>query len=270
VKGNLSDVKEEVESGKNQTEVQNSQVPEGGQLSLGLENMDANGKKIDPNAAFDVPDKDKKWQGWSPWFDPGFDKGWGDKGFLVTHKDAGNGRQVHQIWGINKSPKYNDQNQKKVSFGAKTRKQDFDSDKQEVGPSGWGYFAQAEFYYDCDDKWSGGDCNEDDNASFGVRWRARLRRIQAFSLASVIQKFAFTAFAEKINDAVRGVIDGVIGKYVPGGNIFRQTGLGVAVIDAAAGMVNTEIVDPLLEILQGQLDKLSSWIDPTGIDGAYH
>jgi hypothetical protein len=52
--------------------------------------------------------------------------------------------------------------------------------------------------------------------------------------------------------------------------MLARTGIGQAVIDTAAGMVNDNVVEPLLELLQGQLDRLSSAISPTTIEGAYH
>jgi hypothetical protein len=267
----LRDVRDEIGSGTNQTGVRNSQVPPGGQLELPGTGGDPNAAaQIDTEAPFDNPTQGASWQGWSPWFDPGFDKGWGDKGYLVPHRSAGNGRQPHQVWAINKNPRYNDDNQKKVSFGAHTRDRAFDSETQWQQPPGWGYFAQAEFYYDCEDKWSEPDCNKDDNAAFGIRWRARLRRVQMVSLASILQQFLFNSFASRITEAVQGVVSGAIGQFVPGGDMFRQTGMGMNVIDGMAGMINSAVVDPLLGLLQGQLDRLSEFLSPTTIGGAYH
>jgi hypothetical protein len=273
-RGRLRNVRNEIESGTNQTRARNRQREQGQgdpQLelpgTLGNPNQASN---IDPEAPFENPTEGASWQGWSPWFDPGFDKGWGDKGYLVPHKSAGNGRQPHQIWAINKNPRYNDDNQQKVSFGAKTKDRNFDSSEQWQQPPGWGYFAQAEFYYDCKDKWDDEDCDKDDNAAFGVRWRARLRRVQMFSLASVIQQIAFNKLSAKLSDALRGVIDGAIGKYIPGGDMFRQSGLGQTSIDALSGFVGSQVIDPLLGKVNDQLDKLSEFLSPTGISGAYH
>lgn len=40
------------------------------------------------------------------------------------------------------------------------------------------YFAQSEFYYDCEKKWDDESCNgEETEATFGMRWRARLRPV---------------------------------------------------------------------------------------------
>ncbi|HEY1954217.1 MAG TPA: hypothetical protein VGH28_01355 [Polyangiaceae bacterium] len=43
------------------------------------------------------------------------------------------------------------------------------------------YLAQAEFYYDCDQAWSGSNCNSSSNASYNIGWRARLRRMHGLS-----------------------------------------------------------------------------------------
>src|SRR5690606_33773927 len=119
-------------------------------------------------------------------------------------------------------------------------------------------------------KWSGDDCNGGDNAAFSVRWRARLRRVQGFSMMQVLQQFLFNGFSDRITGAVRGAIDGAIGRWVPGGDVFRQTNFGVATIDMVAGEINSNVVEPLLEMAQGQLDRISESIMPTSIGGAYH
>jgi hypothetical protein len=38
-------------------------------------------------------------------------------------------------------------------------------------------WAQAEMFYDCGGKWTGKDCNDDDDAMWHFKWRARLRRV---------------------------------------------------------------------------------------------
>jgi len=43
------------------------------------------------------------------------------------------------------------------------------------------YLAQAEFYYDCNQAWSGGNCNSSGNASYNIGWRVRLRRMHGLS-----------------------------------------------------------------------------------------
>jgi hypothetical protein len=39
--------------------------------------------------------------------------------------------------------------------------------------------AQAEFFFDCSGPWTGGDCNEENEAMWRFRWRARLRRFNS-------------------------------------------------------------------------------------------
>ncbi len=43
------------------------------------------------------------------------------------------------------------------------------------------YFAQSEFYYDCDKKWTDEECNKNSLASYNLKWRARLRRVHGIS-----------------------------------------------------------------------------------------
>lgn len=269
----FNDVRGELANGTNQT--QTTTNPDGTTTTTTINRPpDANAaNQINTGGPQQAPNPDASWNGWSPWFDPGFDKGWGDKGYLVPHASAGNGRQPHQIWAINRNPEYNDEFQKNVSFGAHTRDRAFDSTTQAVTPQGWGYFAQAEFYFDCEEAWDGEDCNEDDNAAFSVRWRARLVRVQMFSLASMLQQFLFNSFGDIIGDAVESAVGGLIGNLagrIPGGQQLAESAIGRAVIDTASGLVQEQVVDPLLGMLQGQLDRLSSSISPTTIEGAYH
>ena len=83
-----------------------------------------------------------------------------------------------------------------------------------------GYIAQAEFYYDCKESWGGDTCNgasNDTNASFGIAWKARLRRIKLPNLGELLANFAldeilgsaeYTAAKDLISETIRGLSTG--------------------------------------------------------------
>jgi len=49
------------------------------------------------------------------------------------------------------------------------------------------YFAQSEFYYDCERGWDDDSCNgEETEATFGMRWRARLRPVKTPDIMGMI------------------------------------------------------------------------------------
>src|SRR5262249_19064258 len=48
------------------------------------------------------------------------------------------------------------------------------------------YFAQSEFYFDCEKRWLDTGCNYEDNAMFQIKWRARLRRLSLPNIASML------------------------------------------------------------------------------------
>lgn len=102
--------------------------------------------------------------------DPGFDSFWGEDGPLYVWGAAQNGNEWMQIWAMNVPPKFEDPSESRVGIAARR-----------VGvttqATTFGYFAQAEFFFDCENKWGDDDCNYDANASYSVKWRARLRRL---------------------------------------------------------------------------------------------
>jgi len=269
VRDRLGQVQDKLRNGQDVTDEKGNRV--GGVTQNQDNTVKADGIKDGLNADFDVPKKEgSEWRGWSPWFDPGFDKGWGDKGFLVVQDSAGNGTQQMQVWSINKNPRYFDDHEKKVSYGAKTRSRDF-AENDWQGPQSWGYYAQAEFYYDCDKAWAKEECNGDDhNASFGIRWRARLRHVQGLSITQILKRFLQNKATEKIKEATGKLIDKMVERFIPGGEIFGQTKFGADAIDGITTLINDSIVSPLLDKLNGQLDKLSEFIEPTKIKASYH
>lgn len=110
--------------------------------------------------------------------DPGMKKFWGEEGAMVVYGAADNGNPWFQTWALNINPKLDDVSESKVGIAAKK----FEKYTKEEKPGM--YFAQAEMYFDCDKKWREEGCNFEDNATFQVKWRARLRRLEAPAIAT--------------------------------------------------------------------------------------
>ena len=63
--------------------------------------------------------------------------------------------------------------------------------------------AQAEFFFDCSGPWTGSDCNDQNEAMWRFRWRARLRRFNSpFAALNTITSLAVAA--DTYRDAIRG------------------------------------------------------------------
>lgn len=263
----LGEAQDELRTGKLQDEANNANLPPGEQQvipGLGGNGNEDLASQIDPNKQGSLPDKTTKWNGWDPWFDPGFDKGWGDKGFLVVDPSAGNGRVAHQVWAINTNPQYEDTNEDKVSFGAHTRDRAWAANGWQ-GSTSFGYYAQAEFYFDCEEQWGGDDCNADKGASFGIRWRARLRRVEMPNFLQLIAKFGMNGLKSAISSGMKKAVESTkLGKAL------NQTPAGAIAVDVLLGEVTGRVVDPLLEKLRGGVENLGQGILPTGLAGAYH
>ena len=115
--------------------------------------------------------------------DPGLDRWWGCDGPLVPWTGTQNGSPWNDVWGVNWRPSFTDAQEHAVAIGQRK----------------WGvsstaetniYFAQAEFYFDCNKEWTDIDCNKDDNAGYSVQWRARLKRLQFPQVGSLLTSFA--------------------------------------------------------------------------------
>jgi hypothetical protein len=115
--------------------------------------------------------------------DPGFDPFWGENGPMVVFGPASNGNEWFQTYAINWGPEMTDMSESRVGIGRGT-KLGMQKYEKQVGPIG--YFAQAEFYFDCDKDWGDPACNAEDNATFQIKWRARLRRLSLPNVASML------------------------------------------------------------------------------------
>ncbi len=115
--------------------------------------------------------------------DPGVDSWWGCDGPLVPWSGTQNGSHWNEVWGINFRPEFSDAQEHRVAVGQ--RKYGVKSTATTNT-----YFAEAEFYFDCNRAWSDIECDKDDNAGYSVQWRARLKRLQFPQVGTLLSTFA--------------------------------------------------------------------------------
>ncbi len=102
---------------------------------------------------------------------------------------AGNGNDWFQVYGFAFGGNRPEQSEKKVAvagfnFNAPADSSGFSLSLQSLLNGFPIYMAQAEFYLECPDVWSGEECNGgtgDNFASFKMDWRTRLRRVHGIS-----------------------------------------------------------------------------------------
>lgn len=102
-------------------------------------------------------------------------------GWKKMYGPAKNGNDWMQVWSFSFPEKY-DENfaESRVALaigGNKGAERSAELKGKQVSPPT--YFAQAEFYFDCEKKWDDDSCNgEETEATFNMRWRARLRSVR--------------------------------------------------------------------------------------------
>jgi hypothetical protein len=124
---------------------------------------------------------------------------------------------------------------------------------EKASNSYWPYFAEAEYYFDCEVNWQDWECNGRDNAAYSINWRARLRRVQPMDWQKNVQKdidkiSGFLAPLENLqsypeDDFLKNVLrvkDGTVRQVIEmfTGDLFRQ-----AENEIAAPV--KEVVDPI-------------------------
>jgi hypothetical protein len=195
--------------------------------------------------------------------DPGFSKFWGKDGPFVPWSGTSNGSAWQQIWALNMMPSFDDPSQHRVHIGANNK-------AVTQNAKAYAYLAQSEYFYDCAAKWSSEECDLEDNAGYGIKWRARLRRFQLPQVGSLLSGFATDfltnlpaykefkehfggALADKFGEKLGGVI-GVAG--ISGGieSMFTQI----------EEVIGDKIIGPAGEII----DKAQNGL--TGDLGMYH
>jgi hypothetical protein len=115
--------------------------------------------------------------------DPGFSKFWGKDGPFVPWAGTSNGSAWQQVWALNIMPSFDDPSQHRVHIGANNKSVTQDA-------KAYAYLAQSEYFYDCAAKWTDEECDLEDNAGYGIKWRARLHRFQLPQVGSLLSGFA--------------------------------------------------------------------------------
>jgi hypothetical protein len=188
--------------------------------------------------------------GWQPLIDPGIDRGWGNPGPYVVADRGKNGKIGARVFAVNLNPKYREKNARRVSAGQALKAGNSwatDSDEGSIF-----YIAEAEFYYDCKGKWKSDNCDmteNDRNASFTFKWRARLRRLDMPGFVNTIGNLGNNLLT------FQAAAQDILGRI--GNNPLAQ----------AVGL------DDLASSLSSQLDVIGdiTRLDPTGVTtGSYH
>lgn len=152
--------------------------------------------------------------------DPGFDSWWGNDGPMTIFEKGANGSAYFSTYAINVAPKMTDESESHVGIARGTKN---GMQKYTKQPTTLGYFSQSEFYFDCDAKWSAEQCNKEDNATFQIKWRARLKKFSIGKTGDSILNIGLTALNNlgKI-DQVKDLLGGIGGKA---GDLFNGGGI---------------------------------------------
>jgi hypothetical protein len=200
-----------------------------GKIGDGNKRIDEENDRIDRSNAMRLPGmpQEERYErvdsGGSGGIDPGFNSFWGKDGPFVVFGAGRNGNEWFQTYALNVQPEFEDENERKIALakGPNTLAKYIANEKP------IGYVSQAEFYFDCDEKWTDDHCNNEDNALFQIKWRARLRRIEAPSLTNIVGGMGFEMMLN-----LRGVnrftnMQGVFGKQARrifgGGGVLGRT-----------------------------------------------
>lgn len=260
--GNIESIKElvggKIDKGNDKIKEDNKAIAD---KNAGLKNGESPQKSVNP-----VKDSSTD----SYVLDPGFSKFWGKDGPYVPWDGTGNGAAWQQIWAVNIMPSFEDTSQKKVHIGANNK-------AVEQNAKAYAYLSQAEFFYDCTDKWNTEECDHDDNAAYGIKWRARLRRLQLPQIGSLLSGFAaefwknmtaYTAFKEKFGTAAGGALGGLADKF--GKTIGGALGVSAisGAIDGVFDVIQQQIDGKIVYPAGGAVDKLQNSL--TGNFGIYH
>jgi hypothetical protein len=181
---------------------------------------------------------------------PGWDSFWGEDGPYIVYGAAQNGNVWMQTWAVNMNPKLTDSSESRVGFAGGPKK----ASKYTKQEGALGYFAQAEMYVDCDAKWSDTVCNFEDQATYTIKWRARLRRLELPAITSGAVGAAMEGFLNLPN--IAGFKDALGGKI---GDILGATGLGRG---ALKGLVDG-LVKQVAMFALGQVGGVADGLNPT-------
>ena len=149
--------------------------------------------------------------------DPGWDEWWGHDGPYYPWTGTANGAPWNEVWALNlTSNKYTDAQEHDVSIAQ--GKLGLTSTAQ----APFGYFAEAEFYFDCDGKWDDAQCNGSlanggqNNAAYSVQWRARLRRTEFPQILDLLTSYGgdFLGNLSSVSSAFKQIREKIV-SYLP-------------------------------------------------------
>ena len=110
------------------------------------------------------------------------------------------------------------------------------------------YFAQSEFYYDCEKAWDDKSCNgEETEATFGMRWRARLRPVTTPDFLGMIMG----ALGDSLLGGLVDFAADAAADRIKGSKVFRdaQASIGKAAKGVLGGKAGKGAIDALGGIL---------------------
>ena len=124
-------------------------------------------------------------------------------------KYASNGNDWLQTYGFVVGGNREEKSEKIVATNG------FQFSKTNTDPGFALYFAQAEYFFDCNDEWDKADCNKDDHAMYALNWRTRLRRVHYLSWGkSIFDRYMNTTFGDGFNK--------MLGQMVKDTGIFQS------------------------------------------------
>jgi hypothetical protein len=172
---------------------------------------------------------------------------WGTDGFYVVYGGAWNGSVWFQTWAMSLGGKLTDRSDSKVKIAAAKPTAATKYDKEESAM----YLSQSEMYFDCNSEWSSVACNFKDNALFAIKWRARLKKLDAPQVVSGIIGAGLNSLENGPPGSLRSARDGITGVL---GSVLANTFLG------------RQAVTAVLDMFQ---DKLNVWATSAGVSGVF-
>ncbi len=148
-------------------------------------------------------------------------------GWKKMYLPAENGNDWLQVWAFNSPNRYDENNAESkvaLAMGTKVGVPEAEAARGAL-PQPSMYVAQAEFYYDCDSRWSSSSCNgltitgpPKVYAVFNMRWMARLRRVRPPDLGEMIGG----ALANLLVGPLVEFVGGKLGASLKGTGAFKR------------------------------------------------
>lgn len=186
--------------------------------------------------------------------DPSLDTFWGEDGPKHMWGQAQNGNDWMQVWGFVINGELTDTSERRVGFAQRV------FDTAPTTPPAPTYNAQAEFYFDCDEQWSGESCNGGNfhHAMYSMRWRARLRRVRSPDIASMLTGWLGETI---LNGKMLGYLND---KLKNSGAFGRANERTTTFVDKLSGGKGGKFVDKAFDWFVGKKPGSTSFIGKQG------